>query len=79
VHFADQVSLQNYTCDDIVSHSISEDSDKFMAYLLSASTSGNDDALESWKRDWHGGIPDFSSEHRDVKHLPPEASDVRGR
>lgn len=65
VHFADQVSLQNYTCDDIVSHSISEDSDKFLDYLPLTSDSSEGKFFTSRCSELKSGIPPCQSRFQD--------------
>lgn len=77
VHFADQVSLQNYTCDDIVSHSISEDSDKFMAYLPLTSDASGGKCFTSRCSELKSGIPPCQSRFQDsnASSLPEVEAD----
>lgn len=77
VHFADQVSLQNYTCDDIVSHSISEDSDKFMAYLPLTSDASSGKCFTSRCSELKSGIPPCQSRFQDsnASSLPEVEAD----
>ncbi|XP_063407641.1 E3 ubiquitin-protein ligase RNF19A-like isoform X1 [Mytilus trossulus] len=59
VHFADQVSL----CDDVTTHSISEESDKFLGYLTSESAHGK--CFTSRCSELKSGIPPCQSRFQD--------------
>lgn len=65
VHFADQVSLQNYTSNDIVSNSISEDSDTYLGYVPLNSESAEGSCFTSRCSELKSGIPPCQSRFQD--------------
>lgn len=65
VHFADQVSLQNYTSSDIVNNSIIEDSDAYLGYVPLNSESAEGKCFTSRCSELKSGIPPCQSRFQD--------------